>query len=191
MAFLVGSRIPNHTKCSEARFLHPDIFRQRVSLSSSWRTCNENLQRRKKGGPLLSYDHCPVDNCEFKTYHKDRMEKHKKHKHSNDPQKKLVACDGCGYMTNVKSRMMRLQMENQEKLLADCEAKLARKDQVFCFYRYISPFNTLLISGEPEPQGGKQEAGANHQRPVQRQPPVMPTKKRLRQAKKLDSCQLS
>ena len=113
------------------------------------------MQRRKKKG--RSYDHCPVDNCEFKTYHKDRMEKHKKHKkdkRSNDPPKKLVACDGCGYKTNVKSRMMRLQMENQQKLLADCEVKLARKDQVFCFYKYISPFNTLLISGEPEPQGG-------------------------------------
>ena len=50
------------------------------------------------------------------------------------------------------------------------------------------PFNTLLISGDPEAQGGKQEAGANHQRPVQQKPPVMPTKRRLRQATKLDSC---
>ena len=100
------------------------------------------MQRRRKKGH--SYDHCPMDKCEFKTYHKDRM-----HKHSNDPPKKLVACDGCGYKTNVKSRMMRLQMENQQKLIADCEAKLARKEQVFCFYRYITLFITLLISGEP------------------------------------------
>ena len=50
---------------------------------------------------------------------------------------------------------------------SDYEVKLARRDQVLCFYKYMSPFNTLLISGDPEPQGGKQEAGADHQRPVQ------------------------
>ena len=58
-------------------------------------------------------------------------------------------------------------MENKEKILVDYEAKLARRDQVLCYNKYTFPFNTALISGDPEPQGGKQEAGANHQRPVQ------------------------
>ena len=67
----------------------------------------------------------------------------------------------------AKYEELKLQMENQQKLLADYEAKLARRDQVLCFYKYMFPFNTLLISKDPEFQGGKQEAGANHQRPVQ------------------------
>ena len=77
----------------------------------------------------------------------------------------------------AKYEEMKLQMENKDKI------------QVLCFYKYISPFNTLLISGDPEPQGGKQEVEANHKRPIQQKPPVMPTKRRLRQATKLDSCQ--
>ena len=60
-------------------------------------------------GPLLpTHQHCHGDNCEFKTYRKDRMEKHKKHKHSKDPPKSIMyTCDGCGFKTPVKSRMLK------------------------------------------------------------------------------------
>ena len=64
---------------------------------------NQNLQRVKRG---RTYYKCMFENCEFKTYRKERIKKHEVHKHSKKPQK-LFSCDGCGYKTPVKSRMMK------------------------------------------------------------------------------------
>ena len=61
----------------------------------------ENLQRRKKG-----WYKCMFENCEFKTYHKERIKKQEIHKHSKEP-KKMYTCDGCGWKTSLMSRMMK------------------------------------------------------------------------------------
>ena len=61
----------------------------------------ENLQRRKKG-----WYKCMFENFEFKTYHKERIKKHEIHKQSKEP-KKMYTCDGCGWKTSLKSRMMK------------------------------------------------------------------------------------
>ena len=46
------------------------------------------------------------ENCEFKTYHKERIKKHEIHKYSKEP-KKMYTCDGCGWKSPLKSRMMK------------------------------------------------------------------------------------
>ena len=49
---------------------------------------------------------CMFENFEFKTYHKERIKKHEIHKQSKEP-KKMYTCDGCGWKTSLKSRMMK------------------------------------------------------------------------------------
>ena len=111
--------------------------------SLGWGRWGENLQRRKKKGH--SYQHCLEDYCEFK----DRMEKHEKHKHSKDPPKNIMfTCDGCGFKTPLKSRMMRhsktclcfIALKERVEQVSSLKALLP-KISYLCPQKILGPYN--------------------------------------------------
>ena len=73
--------------------------------SIGWARWEDNLQKKKKGRTIFP---CREENCKFKTHNKRALDKHIAHKHPKEPPiKKEIKCDGCGFKTTWKSRMMK------------------------------------------------------------------------------------